>query len=197
MCKRWLAAPLQLPDGTLAAAGPGNPAGVGGLARAGEPVPALRVRHVDGPGVPGRPVRALRGRRGGALRQPSARPGRCWRRSRSGWREVGLRLHPGQDPDRVLQGRQPARLAMSTRRSRSWGSRSAPAQRAARGREACSPSFLPAISKDALNKISAAGARLAAAPAHRPDLRTTSPGWINPIVRGLDAATTAGSTGRR
>ena len=38
-----------------AAAGPRNPAGVGGLARAGEPVHALRVRRVDGPGVPGGP----------------------------------------------------------------------------------------------------------------------------------------------
>ena len=58
--RRWLAAPLQLPDGTLQAAGPGNPARVRGLARAGEPVPALRVRCLAGPGVPGRPVRALR-----------------------------------------------------------------------------------------------------------------------------------------
>ena len=58
--KRWLAAPLQLPDGTLQAAGPGNPAGVIGFARAGEPVHALRVRYLARPGVPGCPVRALR-----------------------------------------------------------------------------------------------------------------------------------------
>ena len=43
-----------------ATARPRNPARVGGLAGPGEPVPALRVRCVDGPGVPDRPVRTLR-----------------------------------------------------------------------------------------------------------------------------------------
>ena len=42
-------------------AGEGNPAGFPDLAVAGQPVHALRVRHVDGPGIPGLPVRALRG----------------------------------------------------------------------------------------------------------------------------------------
>ena len=37
-----------------------NPARVSGFARAGEPVPALCVRRVAGPGVPDRPVRTLR-----------------------------------------------------------------------------------------------------------------------------------------
>ena len=82
--RRWLAAPLALPDGTLQAARPRNPARVSGLARDREPVPALRVRHVDGPGVPGRRVRALRGRRGDPLRQRAPGPSRCWLRSRSG-----------------------------------------------------------------------------------------------------------------
>ena len=40
-----------------------------GLTRAGEPVHALRVRHLPGPGVPDRGVRALRRRRGSALRE--------------------------------------------------------------------------------------------------------------------------------
>ena len=44
--------------------------------------------------------------------------------------------------------------------------------------------FNPAISKDALNKISCAGAVLAAAPAHRICPKRTSHGWINPVVRG-------------
>ena len=61
--KRWLAAPLQRPDGTLSAARQGNPARIGDLTGPGEPVHALRVRSVDGPGVPGLPVRALRRRR--------------------------------------------------------------------------------------------------------------------------------------
>src|SRR2546430_9320839 len=47
--------------------------GFGGFTRAGESVPALRVRCVDGPAVPGCPLRALCRRCGGALHQP--RPG--------------------------------------------------------------------------------------------------------------------------
>jgi RNA-directed DNA polymerase len=39
--------------------GPRDPAGVGDLTVAGEPVHALRVRRLDGPGVPGCSVRAL------------------------------------------------------------------------------------------------------------------------------------------
>ena len=58
--RRWLQAPLQLPDGTLQQRDRGTPQGSRGLARAGESVPALRVRRVDGAGVPERPVRALR-----------------------------------------------------------------------------------------------------------------------------------------
>ena len=62
--KRWLSAPLQHADGTLqirdrrdlANTGSRNPAGVGDFARFGEPVHALRVRRVDGPGVPDRPI---------------------------------------------------------------------------------------------------------------------------------------------
>src|SRR4029077_12571819 len=72
--RRWLAAPLALPDGDLAAARPRNPAGLGGLARDREPVPALRVRRVDDPDVPGRRLRALRGRRSNPLRHRAAGP---------------------------------------------------------------------------------------------------------------------------
>ena len=57
--KRWLAAPMQQPDGTLHAARPRHPARVGGFTGASEPVSALCVRCVDGPGIPGRPVRTL------------------------------------------------------------------------------------------------------------------------------------------
>ena len=49
--KRWLEAPLQRPDGTLRSE-TGNPAGIGDFAGPGEPVHALRVRYVDGSGVP-------------------------------------------------------------------------------------------------------------------------------------------------
>jgi hypothetical protein len=42
-------------------AGEGNPAGLPDLTGFGQPVHALCVRHLDGPGVPGLPVRTLRG----------------------------------------------------------------------------------------------------------------------------------------
>ncbi len=56
--KRWLPPRYSCPTGPCCT-GPGNPAGFGGLARAGEPVHALCVRCVDGPGVPDGAVRTL------------------------------------------------------------------------------------------------------------------------------------------
>ncbi|WP_328813999.1 reverse transcriptase domain-containing protein [Nonomuraea cypriaca] len=44
--KRWLAAPIQQPDGTLVDRHRGTP--ISGIARPGQPVHALRVRHVAG-----------------------------------------------------------------------------------------------------------------------------------------------------
>jgi site-specific DNA recombinase len=56
------------------------------LAYPGQPVHALCVRHVDGPGVPGLPIRALRGRHRCALRQRGPGPGAagCHRRAARG-----------------------------------------------------------------------------------------------------------------
>jgi retron-type reverse transcriptase len=53
--RRWLAAPIQQPDGTLQQRDRGTHR-FGGLACAGEPVSALRLRCVDGRQVSGRPV---------------------------------------------------------------------------------------------------------------------------------------------
>ena len=133
---------------------PGYPLRWGrGFARAGEPVHALCVRHLAGPGVSAGPVRALCGRRGGALRHRTPGPG-----GPGGDREQDGRgraaAAPGQDQGGVLQGREAAGSATSTRRSPSWGSPSAPA-RHGRGTGQMFTSFLPAISKDALKKISA------------------------------------------
>jgi len=58
--QRWLHAPLQLPDGTLRQRDRGPPR-IRGLAGPGQFVPALRVRRLDGPGVPHHWVRAVRG----------------------------------------------------------------------------------------------------------------------------------------
>jgi group II intron reverse transcriptase/maturase len=57
--QRWLTAPLQQADGTLVGRNRGSPAGLGDLTVVGEPVHALRVRRLDGPGVSRRPVRTV------------------------------------------------------------------------------------------------------------------------------------------
>ena len=105
--RRWLQAPLRLPDGTLRQRDRGTPQG-----SSVSPVLANLFLHYAfdaWPGVPGRPVRAVRGRRGGALRQPGSGPDGP---GSPGGTDGAGRAHaaPGQDPDRVLQGRQAARL---------------------------------------------------------------------------------------
>jgi hypothetical protein len=76
----------------------------------GELVHALRVRPVAGAGVPDGHVRAVCGRRGDPLRLRAAGPacaGRAHEQDGGGRTATA----PGQDPDRVLQGRQtPRRL---------------------------------------------------------------------------------------
>ena len=57
--RRWLAAPMASRR-EHPGPGPWNPAGFGGLTGPGEPVSALRVRCLDGAGVPGCAVRTLR-----------------------------------------------------------------------------------------------------------------------------------------
>ena len=57
--ERWLKAPLQQEDGTLVAAGSRHAARLSDLTVVGQPVLALRVRHVDGEGVSRPPVRTL------------------------------------------------------------------------------------------------------------------------------------------
>ena len=108
--ERWLKAPLQLEDGTLQATGSRQPAGLCDLARAGEHLPALRARSVARPGVPGRPVRALRGRCDPALQEQAAGADRARRDHRAvGAGRSGAQS--GQDAHRVLQGLEPHRLS--------------------------------------------------------------------------------------
>jgi len=105
----------------LAAAGPGHPPGLLGIARAGEPVPPLRLRHVDGPAVPGRPVREVRGRRGWCTASAKTRPAACGRADREQDGTGRAAAAPRQDQNRVLQGQQTDGSTMSTRRLPSWG----------------------------------------------------------------------------
>ncbi|HEU4731050.1 MAG TPA: recombinase family protein, partial [Kofleriaceae bacterium] len=73
----------------------------------GEPVHALRVRSVDGPGVPGLPVRALRRRRCGPL-QDAASGGVGAGQDRRADGRGGATASSRQDEDRLLQGQQPS-----------------------------------------------------------------------------------------
>ena len=59
--ERWLKAPMTMTDGTDRAAREGNPTGISDLAAAREPLHALWVRPMDGPGTRRLSVRALRG----------------------------------------------------------------------------------------------------------------------------------------
>jgi group II intron reverse transcriptase/maturase len=128
--KRWLAAPLQLPEGTLAERDRGTPQG-----SAVSPILAnlfmLRVRHVAGPEPSGGPVRTLRRRCCRALQEQAAsRTSACRDRHADGRR--GLAVAPGQDADRLLQGREAPGEAMSTPPSPSSVSRSGLANRETR-----------------------------------------------------------------
>ena len=60
--ERWLKASVQMEDGSVVPRTRRDTARWGDLAPAGEPVPALRLRYVDGADLPAHPVRALRGR---------------------------------------------------------------------------------------------------------------------------------------
>ena len=105
--KRWLAAPVQLPGRHPCRANQGNPARLGDLAVLGEPVHALRVRFLDGPRVPGLPIRALRRRWSGALHHPSP-SGRGAGQDHRADARGGAAAPPRQDEDRLLQGQQPS-----------------------------------------------------------------------------------------
>ena len=101
-------------------------------------LPALRLRHVDDPGIPGRPVRAVRRRCGGPLRDRTPSPpgagGDRWsvRRDRVG-------TASRQDEDCVLQGQQAAPGVSTRCRSRSVGTRSVPGRPTTRSGSRPSP----------------------------------------------------------
>ncbi len=164
--KRWLAAPLEFPDGTLQQRDRGTPQG-----SAVSPVLANLFMHYAFDAWMAREFPTIRFERyadDAVVHCVSECQATTWRRrSRTGWPRSGCGC-TRQDQDRVLQGRQPARRSSSTRRSRSWGTRSGPRARGEDGK--VFTSFLPAISKDALKRLSGA-VRVAASPPDRAHLR--------------------------
>jgi group II intron reverse transcriptase/maturase len=95
--KRWLAAPLVLPDGRVQQRDRGTPQG-----SAASPVLANLFMH--GPAVPGGPIRTVLRRRGRALRQREPGPtcaGSDRGQDGAGW----VAAAPDQNQDRLLQGR--------------------------------------------------------------------------------------------
>ena len=134
-----------------AAAGPGHPARVSGLARAGEPVPALCVRRVDGAGVPEPSGSNAMSMTRSCTASASARPARCWPRCRTGWSRSGcscIPTRPGSCTARTASGAAPIEHTSFTFLGYTFRPRGARAKDGS-----MFLSFAPAISKDALKKI--------------------------------------------
>src|ERR1700676_2173734 len=73
--ERWLKAPVQMEDGSVVPRTAGTPQGGVVSPMLAEPVPALRLRHVDDADVSGHPVRTICGRL--YLPLPKRRRGAC------------------------------------------------------------------------------------------------------------------------
>jgi RNA-directed DNA polymerase len=149
--KRWLAAPLALPDGRLLKRDRGTPQG-----SAISPVLASLFMHYAFDTWMEQQFPSVAFERYAddvvvhCATERQAREVLAAIESRMA--EVGLRPRPGQDPDRVLRGRKPAGSFEHT--SFDFLGHAFRA-RGARGKDGRTrTSFLPAISKTALNKIS-------------------------------------------
>ena len=179
--RRWLAAPLQLPGGTLAGAGPRE------LHRGQRCRPCWLTCSCTTRSTCGWPgssrvwsSSAMRTTRSCTAR-PSGRPARCWRRSPSGWRRSGCgctRPRPRSCTARTAGG--VART--STRRSRSWGTRSGPAGARRAGRE--DVHGLPARGQPDALKEMGQQVRPGGSTCAPGTTWTSSPSWINPVVAG-------------
>ena len=179
--KRWLAAPLQLPDGTLVERDKGTPQG-----SAVSPILANLFMHYAfdtwmARNFPGCPVRALRRRCCRALREQAAGRSRCLPGSPSGWSEVGLRLHP--DKTRIVYCKDGRRRGEHEHTSFTFLGFTFRARKARSKDGRYFTSFLPAMSTEALK---AKGAELRAMRIHRRTNLTLDDlaRWLNPIVAG-------------
>jgi RNA-directed DNA polymerase len=178
--KRWLAAPLQLPDGTLQERDRGTPQG-----SAASPVLANLFMHYafdrwlteNFPGCPFERYaddavvhcRTLRQAREGLAALHERMTG------------VGLELHPGKT--KIVYCKDSNRRGSAEHTSFTFLGFTFRPRRARRADGVQFTSFLPAISKDALNKISA---EVRSWRLHRCTGMTSADiaRWINPKVRG-------------
>ena len=178
--RRWLQAPLRLPDGTLRQRDRGTPQG-----SSVSPVLANLFLHYAFDAWMAREFPGVRFERyvdDAVVHCVSEAQARTVLAALRGTDGAG-RAHaaPGQDPDRVLQGRQAAGSYEHTSFTFLGYTFRARGVRTKTGR--MMTGFTPAISKDALNKISA---QVRSWGLHRrtglseADLAR----WINPIVRG-------------
>jgi hypothetical protein len=161
--RRWRAALLQLPGGSLLERDRGTPQG--------SPVPPyLRTCSCTTHSIPGSPgstpgIWSERYADDAVVHRATRGPGRADPgRDRRAHRAGGFAAAPGQDPDRVLQGPRPARLARAHVVHVLGLTFRALAARGKNGKKFTS--FLPAVSKDTLAKMTAQVPRLAAVPAH-------------------------------
>ena len=174
-----------MPDGRTGGTGQGDPAGFRDIPRAGQPVHALRVRHVAGTGVPGRDRSSVTPTTRWCTARPSGRPGRSGPRWQQRLARGRAAAAPRQDQDRVLQGRQAPRRDCAdtsfTFLGYTFRARNAPAQ----GREACSPGSSPRSARTRSSRMSEE------VRSWRIHLRTATElhdlaRWINPIVQRMD-----------
>ncbi len=136
---------------TVAEFATAEPAGVSGIAHDREPVPALRDRHVDGPDVPGRRFRTLRGRRGDPLRQRAPGPRGAGRAP--GADERG-RAGAASDKTRIVYCQDARRRGSHKHTSFTFLGYGFRGGRVRTKSRRITTGFVPAISKDAMNKIS-------------------------------------------
>ena len=163
--RRWLKAPLQLPDGTLQERERGTPQG-----SAVSPVLANLFMHYAFDTWLEREFPTVEFERYAddavvhCATERQARQVRAALAERMA--ELGLRVAPRQDQDRVLQGQQRGAVMHETRAFTFLGYTFRPRQAPSKNGKMFT-SFLPAISADALKGQGSDGPRLADPPAHQ------------------------------
>ena len=189
--KRWLTAPLALPDGTLRQRDRGTPQG-----SAVSPVLANLFMHYAFDAWMAREYPGIRFERYAddvvvhCVTERQARNLVAAIGDRM--EQVGLRLHPDKTKVVYCQDAKPPTRPTGSRRLRSWGSLFVPVPRGTK-HGTMFVSFQPAISKDAQNKISESDPPMAAAPLDRATPSPRSPDRST-LSCGAGCSTTGRST---